>query len=226
VSEITAIPELWRQIEWKGTLVTIDAMGCPKAIVTPIVQGGGDCVIAVQKNQPKLEPAIAACFSEAVESDCADRTYRRQESHDAGHGRTDERVSVLARMPTDFAVATDGPEVRAIGSALRYPLHDDGRETVAVRYDLRTRYRSGKRFAEAVRGHWSIESMHGVLDVTFREDAHRTRERNLANHLRWRRRFAVSWLKRHPVKDRINGKMLRCGYNPGFLAEVLQITAN
>jgi hypothetical protein len=46
----------------------------------------------------------------------------------------------------------------------------------------------------------------------------------LANNLSWLRRFVVSVLKRHPVKDSIKGKMLRCGYSPDFLAEVLQIS--
>jgi predicted transposase YbfD/YdcC len=225
-NEIAAIPELLQQIELKDTIITIDAMGCQKEIVTQIVQGGGDCVIAVKKNQPKLEKAIADVFYEAIKNDLEDREYRCQESHDEGHGRTDERIYFLARVPKDFAPAQDWPEVKAIGYALRYTRHDDGEETVAVRYYISTRYWSGKRFAEAVRGHWAIESMHWVLDVTFREDAHRTRERNMADNLSWLRRFAVSLLKRHPGKDSIKGKMLRCGYNPDFLAEILQIPAD
>ena len=225
-NEITAIPELLRQIELKDTIVTIDAMGCQKEIVSQIVQGGGDCVIAVKKNQPKLEQAIADFFDEAIENDFEDRPYRHQESCDEGHGRSDERVYFLARVPKDFAPAKDWPEVKAIGYALRYTMQDDGEETVQIRYYISTRYLSGKRFAEAVRGHWSIESMHWVLDVTFREDAHRTRERNLANNLSWIRRFAISLLKRHPAKDSIKGKMLRCAYNTDFLHEVLQIPAD
>ena len=83
----------------------------------------------------------------------------------------------------------------------------------AVRYDMLGRFLSGKRFGEAVRGHWGIESMHWVLDVTFRGDDSRTRERTLANNLSWIRRFAVTLLKRHPIKDSIRGKMIRCLMN-------------
>ena len=50
--------------------------------------------------------------------------------------------------------------------------------------------------------------MHWVLDVTFREDDSRTRERTLGNNLSWLRRFAVTLLKRHPIKDSIRGKMI------------------
>ena len=51
----------------------------------------------------------------------------------------------------------------------------------------------------------------------------RTRERTLGNNLSWLRRFAVTPLKRHPAKDSIRGKMLRCAYSADFLAEVLEI---
>ena len=86
-----------------------------------------------------------------------------------------------------------------------------------------TRYLSGKRFAEAVRNHWSIESMHWVLDVNFREDESRTRERTLGNNLSWLRRFAITLLKRHPAKDSLRGKMVSCMASTAFLTEVLSL---
>ena len=89
---------------------------------------------------------------------------------------------------------------------------------------MSTRYIRGKRFAEAVRGHWGIESMHWVLDVTFREDDRRTRERTLGNNRSWLRRFAVTLLKRHPDQDSIKGNMLHCSYSTDFLTEVLLST--
>ena len=222
-NEITAIPDLLAKITLENTLVTIDAAGCQKDIVAQIVEGGGDAVIAVKGNQPKLHAAIASFFHDAIERDFEDLRYRRIETLDEGHGRTDERAYFLARIPRDFAPADDWPEVEAVGYALRLTTHADGRETSDVRYYIATRYLSGKRFAEAVRGHWSIESMHWVLDVTFREDDSRTRERTLGNNLSWLRRFAVTLLKRHPAKDSIRGKMLSCGYSTAFLEEVLEI---
>src|SRR5260370_40635009 len=110
-----------------------------------------------------------------------------------------------------------------MGYHVRITRHADGTESDEVRYYLVTRYLSGKRFGEAVRGHGGIESMHWVLDVTFREDDSRTRERTLGNNLSWLRRFAVSLLKRHPAKDSLRGKMLRCGYSTDFLTEVLTL---
>jgi predicted transposase YbfD/YdcC len=222
-NEITAIPLLLGQIELADTLVTIDAMGCQKEIAQAIVEGGGDFVIAVKDNQPKLREAIAAYFLGHLERDLEDLRYRHFETSDAGHGRFDERSYFLTKVPPDFAVKQEWPQVKAIGYSVRATRHADGRETDEVRYYILSRYLSGKRFSEAVRGHWGIESMHWVLDVNFGEDDSRTRERTLGNNLSWLRRFAVTLLKRHPVKDSLKGKMIRCMLNSDFLAEVLTL---
>lgn len=222
-NEITAIPLLLQQIDLTDTIITIDAMGCQKDIAAQIVEGGGDFVVAVKDNQPKLREALEAFFLKHHERDLEDLHYRIHETRDAGHGRIDERTYYLTKTPRDFAPAKDWPWVKAIGYTVRLTQHADGTETSEVRYYITSRYLSGKRFAEAVRGHWGIESMHWVLDVTFREDDSRTRERTLGNNLSWLRRFAVTLLKRHPIKDSLRGKMIRCMLNPDFLTEVLSL---
>jgi predicted transposase YbfD/YdcC len=222
-NEITAIPQLLKQIELTNVLITIDAMGCQKEIARDIVAGGGDFAIAVKDNQPKLREAIEAYFDKHLESDLEDLKYRSLETSEQGHGRLDERSYYLTRVPSDFPLKKDWPWIKAIGYTVRITEHTDGRVTDEVRYYMLSRYLSGKRFSEAVRGHWGIESMHWVLDVTFREDDSRTRERTLANNLSWLRRFAVTLLKRHPIKDSIRGKMIRCMLNTDFLTEVLTL---
>jgi predicted transposase YbfD/YdcC len=222
-NEITAIPLLLEQIDLAGTLITIDAMGCQKDIVERVVTGGGDCVIAVKDNQPKFLDAIQTFFLDHLERDLEELRYRYHETLDDGHGRIDERSYYLTKTPRDFAAAKDWPWVKAIGYSVRITRHADGRESDEVRYYLCSRYLSGKRFGEAVRGHWGIESMHWVLDVNFREDDSRTRERTLGNNLSWLRRFAVTLLKRHPDKDSLRGKMISCSLNTDYLTQVLSL---
>ncbi|HEX3723442.1 MAG TPA: ISAs1 family transposase [Nitrolancea sp.] len=222
-NEITAIPQLLEQIDLTNALITIDAMGCQKEIARGIVKGGGDFVIAVKDNQPKLRVAIETYFEKHLERDLEDLQYRSHETSDVAHGRIDERSYFLTKIPPDFPVKKEWPWVKAIGYSLRVTQHADGRETNETRYYILSRYLSGKRFSEAVRGHWGIESMHWVLDVNFREDDSRTRERTLGNNLSWLRRFAVTLLKRHPINDSLRGKMIRCMMNTEFLTEVLTL---
>jgi predicted transposase YbfD/YdcC len=222
-NEITAIPQLLKQIDLTDSLITIDAMGCQKEIARDIVDGGGDFVISLKDNQPKLKEAIEEYFERHLELDLEDLKYRCHETSEAAHGRIDERSYYLTKIPTDFPFRKEWPWIKAIGYSLRITQHADGSETDETRYYILSRYLSGKRFSEAVRGHWGIESMHWVLDVNFREDDSRTRERTLGNNLSWLRRFAVTLLKRHPVKDSLRGKMISCMMNTDFLTEVLTI---
>ena len=95
-NEITAIPLLLKQIELDKALVTIDAMGCQKDIARDIVAGGGDFVIAVKDNQPKLSEAIGRS-SEAPGRRVGSPQHRNHETDERGHGR--RRRAVLLRGP-------------------------------------------------------------------------------------------------------------------------------
>jgi predicted transposase YbfD/YdcC len=221
-NEITAIPALIEQIDVKGAIVTIDAMGCQKAIAQQIVREGGDYVLAVKDNQPKLHETLIAFFGELEKEGAIEASQRKYETHEKGHGRLESRYYCLAKLPPNFHLAASWPSVAALGMAVRVFRRSEGSETRDVRYFIASDYLSGKRFAQAVRGHWGIEnSLHWVLDVTFAEDQSRARERRLADNLSWLRRFAISMLKQHPSKDSIKGKMQIAGWNNAFLTQVL-----
>ena len=72
----------------------------------------------------------------------------------------------------DPGLATTGYGiVQAVGRAVRTTVHREGVATGNVRYFIASRFLSGARFAQAVRGHWGIENrLHWVRDVTFDED--------------------------------------------------------
>lgn len=225
-NEITAIPVLLEQLDLKKAVVTIDAMGCQKDIARDIVAAGGEFVIAVKDNQPKLAAAIADRVEKQLDGELSAWQTRNHHTDTRGHGRRDERFYFVARVPEDFAVKREWPWIQAIGAAVRITTHADGTQTDEVRYYMLSRFLSGPQFGAAVRNHWGIEAMHWVLDVTFGEDQTRTRQRILANNLSWVRRFAVTLLKRHPEKDSIRGKMIRSLMDTSFLSEVLTLQGN
>jgi predicted transposase YbfD/YdcC len=223
-NEITVIPALIDQIDVPGAVVTIDAMGCQKDIARKIVKAKGDYVLAVKENQPKLYEAIAEVFSDEREDALLKMPHRKHKTRETGHGRRDERYYVLAKLPPHFPLKKRWPGAKAIGMAVRLTEQRDGTLSGDTRYFITSRYLSGPRFAQAVRGHWGIEnSLHWVLDVTFDEDQSRTRNRHMADNLSWLRRFAISLLKRHPLQDSIKGKCQIAGWNNEFLMEVLTI---
>jgi predicted transposase YbfD/YdcC len=221
-NEIRVIPELIDRIDVKGATVTIDAMGCQKEIAKKIIASQGDYVLAVKDNQPKLHEAIQEIFSDERQADLLKRPHRVHETTEKGHGRKDGRYYVLAKLPKDSPLTNQWAGLKAMGMAVRRTEQADGTTSGDVRYFISSAFMSGKRFAEAVRGHWGIEnSLHWVLDVTFDEDHSRTRKRRMADNLSWLRRFAISLLKRHPSKNSIKGKSRIAGWNNEFLLQVL-----
>lgn len=221
-NEITAIPELIDRIDVRGAIVTIDAMGCQKEIARKIIDAQGDYVLAVKDNQPKLHEAIQNLFSDERQSDLLKLPHRQHQTDEESHGRREERYYVLAKLPEDFPLKDQWPGAKAVGMAVRVMEKRNGQKSCDVRYFIGSRFFSGQRFAEAVRGHWGIEnSLHWVLDVSFGEDQSRTRQRRMADNLSWLRRFAISLLKQHPSKYSIIGKSRMASWSNDFLMEVL-----
>lgn len=80
-------------------------------------------------------------------------------------------------------------------------------------------------FKRAVRGHWSVESMHWHLDVAFREDVNTTLDRQAAQNQNIIRKWSLSILKMMELmKPRLSMKKKRfvISMNPiQYLEEVL-----
>ena len=93
-----------------------------------------------------------------------------------------------------------------------------------TRYYISSMKLKVKAFADAVRGHWSIENnLHWVLDVAFQEDTSRLRKDHGPENLGLVRRIALSLLKRAPTKKKVGiaCKRKQAGWNNDFLAGVL-----
>lgn len=221
-NEITAIPRLLELIDVSGGLVTIDAMGCQKEIAQTIVDQGADYVLAVKDNQPKLHEAVRDFFQEHLENDFAEHPCRHQESKERGHGRDEERYYYVAPVPDDFPLRKGWPRLKALGMAVRIS-EAPGQSSDDVRYYILSGYPSGRRFAEAVRGHWGIENrLHWQLDVTFREDDLRIRKGHAPANMSILMRTALGLLKNERSHQRgIQTKRLAAGWNEAYLEKVL-----
>ena len=69
------------------------------------------------------------------------------------------------------------------------------KKTIEYRYFISSLKVDIETFSRAVRGHWSIESMHQHLDVTFKEDANTTLDKQAAQNLNIIRKWCLSILK-------------------------------
>jgi predicted transposase YbfD/YdcC len=218
-NEITAIPELLRLVDIQGGIITIDAMGAQKAIAEQIIAGGADYVLALKGNQETLHQAVIAHIDEQLEGDLADA--QEHVTTERGHGREEERTYLQLPAPKDLPGSRTWRGLKSIGIVTSC-CRRDGEETIEVRYYISSLGVDVKRFARAVRGHWSIENAcHWVLDMTFREDESRIRQRHLRENFAWLNRFVLSLLKQHPGRQSLVMKRRSCGWSDEFLMEAV-----
>jgi predicted transposase YbfD/YdcC len=220
-NEITAIPQLLDQIDVEGAIVTIDAAGCQKKIAQKIIDGGGDYVLSLKGNQETLFQSAQDWMVEQMENDFANVAHSQVETHEESHGRKEHRTYIQCTLPEDLRGSDGWADLKTIGVAIRIYEDKDG-EKQDVRYFISSLKRNGKQFAGAVRGHWGIENtLHWSLDMTFREDESRIRNRNLADNLAWLRRFALTLIRQHPGKQSMAMKRRMAGWNVDFLTQLL-----
>ena len=224
-NEITAIPALLKLLDLQGALVTIDAMGCQKRITEEIVAGGADYVLAVKENQPTLHADVQRVFMDALEDDFKGLTHRYHRTKEEAHGRTEERHYHLIEVPEELARKhSQFAGMRTLGMVFSQRQVGDGPEGLETRFYISSMGLKVKAFAEAVRGHWSIENnLHWVLDVVFQEDASRLRKDHGPENLGLIRRIALSLLKRAKTKKKVGiaCKRKKAGWNNDFLVAVL-----
>jgi predicted transposase YbfD/YdcC len=223
-NEITAIPQLLDQIDVSDAVVTIDAAGCQRNIAEKIIDGGGDYILALKGNQGTLHQEVEEYLDAHLDNDFAEVVVRKHEEVIKGHGRLDTLFYYQLPVPDTLSKLENWKGLKTIGMAIRVS-EQGGQETSDVRYYISSTKLGVRRFAECVRGHWGIEnSLHWCLDVTFREDDSRLRDRHAADNVAWLKRFAISLLKQQTDKESIAMRRRMAGWNPEYLAKVIGLS--
>jgi len=220
-NEITAIPALLDLLALRGCIVTIDALGCQRAIAQKIVERGADYVLALKGNQPTLEQAVARFFvtGPAAEAHRTASAYVAQTEQ--GHGRVETRCAWISDELEAELTAAAWPELRSIGM-VEASRTLAGETTVEQRFYLTSLPPDAPRFAQAVRNHWGIENrLHWTLDVTFREDQSRLRTGHGPENFAVLRHIALNLLRQEPSTKSLPRKRLACALNPDYLLKVL-----
>jgi predicted transposase YbfD/YdcC len=221
-NEIVAIPKLLEKLDLAGALVSIDAIGCNPEIAQAIVDADADYLLAVKDNQPTLHAEAKAYFdtAPAVEIDVA-------ETLDKGHGRLEVRVHKVSRAidwigsDRSFPGAKRFPKLAVI-AMVEARVERKGEVSVERRSYISSRALTAEDFAAAVRSHWEIEnSLHWMLDVTFKEDLSRLRTGHGAANMAVVRHFALNLVRQAKDKRAIKRRRKMAAWDPTYLAEIL-----
>ena len=224
-NEIAAISRLLNMLDLADATVSIDAIGCQRAIAAQIAQRQGRYVLAVKENQPSLHARLKALLDEAILDDFAGMKHGYFEQTDGDHGRIEVRRAWVSDQVQHLGeLMKDWPSLASVGVVESQRQVVGGKTSTERRYFISSQGGTdARRFGQSVRGHWSIENqLHWSLDMSFREDERRVRKGHGAENFSRLCRLALNLLKRDKsVKIGLHGKRLKAGWDEHYLLRLL-----
>lgn len=225
-NEITVLPKLLELLDLKGATVTVDAIGCQRALAEKVLEKEADYVLCAKDNQPTLLRRVKASMELAILEGLAQTPGKFFREVEGDHGRIETR-----RVWVTDAAAWLGKQLLAQWPGLAsIACVERVREVIGGKTETERHYYissvpdcDAATMAGAVRGHWAIENqLHWHLDVSFDEDACRVRKDHGPENLSRLRRIALNLLQQETTRKRgIKIKRLRAGWDHDYLLKVL-----
>jgi len=225
-NEITAIPEIINTLALQGAIITIDAIGCQKNIAESIVNAQADYVLAVKGNHKELHVPIIDVFNLSKNPKFNRKLKPSIYEHevDCEHGKIENRI-VRALPINSISNQLDLSGWKNSKSIIQIEHINHTNNTTEFRYYISTiPYLEIEKIARAIRSHWQVENnLHWVLDMTFKEDESRIRDKIVAQNMSWIRKMSAYLLKQVPSKLSMKNKMIKNCINPNNLLQCFEI---
>jgi len=217
-NEITAIPQLIDTLNLEGSTVSIDAIGCQTQIAQKIVDAKANYLLAVKGNQSNLYEAISEDFTWK-----SAKFYN--ETWEYNHGRYEVRKCQIMNAKDVLP-----PDLLAKWMNVKTLVKIESTRTIKDVTNSKTRYyisseqKNIEFYNASVRGHWGIENhLHWHLDVTFNEDANRSRSGYAPQNLNILRKMALLRISRMKDKLSFKKRRFRASMNPLYLQKIIGI---
>jgi predicted transposase YbfD/YdcC len=221
--ELAVLPGLLDGLDLRGCLASLDALACQPAIAQRVVARGGDYLLALKGNRKKAHAEVKAWF--AANAFALGGSLRPFfDAFDDSHGRLVRRRVFACPDPGVFATLADWPGLKAVLAVETIRgIPGRGKVTAEIRHYLSSAALPPAALAAAIRNHWRVENgLHWVLDVVFREDHSRVRERNAARNLALLRKIALNLARADTtLKASLKGKRKYAGWDDAFMATLI-----
>src|ERR687894_340900 len=221
-NEITAIPELLDTLQLNGAIVTLDAMGCQKDIAARIRAKGADYLLVLKANHGRAFEAVRGHF----ERTCFGRGSAGRpvfDAFDESHGRSVRR-RVFVSPAGVLEPPHEWPDLRTLLAVETIrSVNGTGKTEAEIRYFLTSCNDDPAVLVRAIRRHWSIENaLHWVLDVTFREDDSRVRDRTAARNFALLRKIALNLVARdRSAQASLRGRRKKAAWNDAYMLQII-----
>jgi predicted transposase YbfD/YdcC len=219
-NEIVAIPKLLDLLAIEGAIVTIDAMGCQRAIATTILGKKADYVLALNGNQGSLREDVEVFVAEQKANGFRDTTISRDETVDGDHGRIETRRTTVIQDVAWLQERHDWPGLNSV------VMVESTRETGAkieseTRFYITSLVLAAVLLGPIIRSHWSVESMHWVMDRVFRDDECRVRTDHAPANFTTIKHMAHNLIRKAPGKDSLRLRRKVAAWDDDFLASLI-----
>lgn len=202
-NEVSAIPRLLTLLDIENCIISLDAMGCQKDIAKQIVKGKADYVLALKGNHSGMKAELEAWWHKSMREGTTSETYDEYREVSAGHGRIETRQCeqlIVDRNWLGKDYRWDGLQ-SAIKVSAMVEEKLSGKKSEETRWYISSLPLNAQQALDAIRSHWQVESMHWMLDVTFREDESRIRRGTGALAFNVLRKIALSLFKQDKSKN-------------------------
>jgi len=214
-NEITAIPKLIDVLDLEGSTVSIDAIGCQVEIAQKIIDANANYLLALKKNQGNLYKQVSDDFTWKFA-----KSFNETWEYD--HGRYEKRICqiVSAKEVLTPDLLAKWPKLETLVRIISERTINSV-TTSQSRFYISSEQQTSKFYNDNTRGHWSIENhLHWHLDVTFNEDANRSRSGNAPQNLNLIRKMVLHRISRMEDKLSLKKRRFRASMNLKYLRKV------
>jgi predicted transposase YbfD/YdcC len=222
-NEIKAIPELLQLLDIEKSIITIDAMGCQRDIAKQIIDKKADYILALKGNHSGLKSQLEKYWEKTLNTASKTENFQEKTHLDSGHGRVETRVCKQLLIDENYLEKKynwDGLK-SVIKITTELYKKSTKKTTNEIRWYISSLKLDAKVASKAIRSHWQVESMHWILDMTFREDESRIRKKGqiVFNILR---KISLALLKKDKTKNlSIRRKIKIAGYDGAYRSTLL-----
>lgn len=220
-NEIVAIPALLDMMAIEGAIITIDAMGCQRAIAKKINDKKADYIFALKGNQGALRDDVVLFVDEQKTLRFKDTTITTHQTIDGDHGRIETRDYTVIHDIDWLRKRHDWPGLKSV-VIVDSQREIDGKAPCETRLYITSLALPANAVGPIIRAHWAIEnSLHWVMDMVFRDDECRVRTDNAPANFTTLKHMAYNLARKAPGKDSIRLKRKTASWDDEYLASLV-----
>lgn len=224
-NEIPATQRLIKMLKLNGCVVVADALNCQKETANAIINQGGDYLLCPKDNHKTLKKDIEDFVQDPDLIKTMDKFITKEKNRD----RVEKRTAFVCNDIDWLTKDHKWNSLKCIGAI--YTEFESKSETSSNwHYYISSKTLSAEELLKHARAEWSVESMHWLLDVHFREDYCRILDENLQKNMNMFRKIVINLLRSYKTKTNSNKPfsniMLDCLIDQSLILDICSCFEN